>query len=1298
MGDELINGRYRLQEKLGEGGMAVVYCAHDQHLGRDVAIKIMKTSLTGTSKKRFAREFRAVTAVNHPSCIKVFEFGETADFPFFTMEIFRGAAITSLIGQSYPLIFSALLQAAEALDDVHQHKIIHRDIKPTNLLVDVPVIDGAEPQVQLRLTDFGLARFAGSPSSLSIDSGFVGTLAYSAPEQISNGLIDHRADLYALAIVGFEILTGQHPFEVARRLGIQALMRAQLTEHPSGLRALKSDIPIELEEVILAYLNKNPAQRPSSAAFLRHVLSGLLGQPSAHSFSLDTTDIRWPSQRLIARSHELGKIVESLNESLSPMHMSQAQWSQAPIPSVVFITGEAGFGKSNLLREVADAAQRQGTIVLEGRCFEGNLAPFQPFVEIIRQMLAGLDASDSDSGKGRPPSLASFVSTRSSHEPGAVEGTVIYSARSSTDALREVIQKYSPELLRIAPDLRQWLPGEAFRQGDLSRETNYVLRAIATFFVEVSQARGVCLLIEDLHWADQSTLDLMRHLASSLFRRREQCLDTNLTYPRLFCCCTIRSEKVHSEGLARELQRERYARIIELQPLSVDGSRALISLHLECDPAHVSPNLIQQLHIKCHGNPYFIAESVRAWRGAGRITRTDGVWQLDESIDESSAWPESVRDVLRTRLDSISSTARQVLAACSVIGAVVDPDVLREVLHDVSETDFLDAVDELLSRQVLVETGSAASRLEFTHDLLRELSYDELTENRRRAIHRRVGETLEELNRTGREIPPDAMAGHFAAAQVAEKAYHYLLESGEAALRLYAADDAIRHLERALKFGESVKSTAERQRLFELLALAHGAAGRPREAIACLERNREHVTEAIPLARLEERIGALYFRIGDFQTAVDHFDCGMTALKIHRPRNLAWVAVCGVWGLVQYFLTAWLPLPRKLTGEKRARVVVAHEISMNLTYLWPQHNIVRCLHATGRQFATARATGDPVYLLQGFARQALLLSIQSFQHFAKQAAKSAMKHAAGTNDVELQAIAKGHVGCVHYFAGRLDEAEKCLLEAVSVLERRGDSWFRLFFSHNLRHVYSTRADHRNEVAFARLEMQIGETVHDKEAACWGAYGMAEAMARVGRLEEARNYIQRALGMIEMSANIIVRPTALQIYGFVLLQSGEYQAARQVLDEARHMIESNIAFVDYSMRTYPLLVEAVLGNQWHVANAVSKGDADYAWRMSRLARFWGWRFPNYGPHAMRASGRAAFSRGKTAKAQHFFRLAIGAADKLGSPFDKARAMVDLAKVSPSEQVAFEQDARAILLEIGATLPPGEIVASDPHSEN
>jgi serine/threonine protein kinase len=353
----VLNDRYEMREKLGEGGMAVVYLARDLRTETDVALKLMHVQLARPNLKRFAREFRAISMLEHPHCIRVFDFGESSSGPFYTMELFRGLPITALQGQPLPLILDALYQAASALEYIHERGIVHRDVKPSNLLIRVrPAIDGQPPSVDAKLTDFGLARLPERPSSISVESLFLGTVQYCAPEQIRRGLIDRRADLYALGEVAYEVLTGHHPFEAAIRDGIESLMHAKLTGSVPPLTLDHGALPDGLEAAVLSLLSLEPADRPDSASAFGQVVGPLVGRARSPTPPAAAHSAGWLRKPFVGRGRELDICMRQLRLAVSPHALSRAGGASEALPSVLFIVGEPGIGKTELQREVARIA------------------------------------------------------------------------------------------------------------------------------------------------------------------------------------------------------------------------------------------------------------------------------------------------------------------------------------------------------------------------------------------------------------------------------------------------------------------------------------------------------------------------------------------------------------------------------------------------------------------------------------------------------------------------------------------------------------------------------------------------------------------------------------------------------------------------------------------------------------------------------------------------------------------------------------------------------------------------------
>jgi serine/threonine-protein kinase len=503
--------------------MATVFLAEEIDTGRQVAVKMMQTRLQGTARQRFTREFSTIASVKHPHCLEVFEYGESDQGPFFAMELFAGEPATALIGQPLAIALKALYQVAEAVDYVHGRRIIHRDIKPGNILVrSKPDSSGFD----VRLTDFGLAKFANTSSSLSGEGNFLGTIAYCAPEQIMRDELDHRCDIYSFGMVCYEVLAGRHAFsEVGSN--VQALVAKHLRDLPLQVRSYNRNVSPEIEAAVMQMLAKDAGSRPQSTFAFRQAIAAFLDWKAGQERPEPQKDGRGLVGTFVSREQEKQLLDMLLSENLLVDGNSSRAWAQEQPTFLALLTGEAGLGKSSLLRQAARSALANGSNVYEGRCFEGNLAPFQPFVEIIRQLLVEQEQ---------------LRLRRSSSQDGLPAQTTAVQSGDPGVRVDRIVQNYTPELLRIAPELKDLLRGEAFTHAERVQQSDYVLRAIARFFVEVSKVQRMCLLLEDVHWADNSSLSLLVHLGAALRTARREAAEQEEPPPRLFVCATTRPE------------------------------------------------------------------------------------------------------------------------------------------------------------------------------------------------------------------------------------------------------------------------------------------------------------------------------------------------------------------------------------------------------------------------------------------------------------------------------------------------------------------------------------------------------------------------------------------------------------------------------------------------------------------------------------------------------------------------------------------------------------------------------------
>ena len=260
-------GDYAVTGRIGEGGMGAVYLAEDEG-GKKYALKVLLTAQGENEefKRRFERESRYASSLNHPNIVRVHEFGESNGQAYMIMEYVEGRDLASEIaaGQLSPARTIAILEKiANALDVVHETGLYHRDVKPANVLV---ADDEETGELRPRLTDFGLSKQPSQDSSPLTSAGFfVGTCQYVAPEQILAKDLDHRVDVYSLGCLLYECLAGEPPFKRPRE---EQVLYAHIQDPPPKLTELRPDLPAEIDDVIAKSLAKDPDERYASCGEL----------------------------------------------------------------------------------------------------------------------------------------------------------------------------------------------------------------------------------------------------------------------------------------------------------------------------------------------------------------------------------------------------------------------------------------------------------------------------------------------------------------------------------------------------------------------------------------------------------------------------------------------------------------------------------------------------------------------------------------------------------------------------------------------------------------------------------------------------------------------------------------------------------------------------------------------------------------------------------------------------------------------------------------------------------------------
>jgi predicted ATPase len=457
----LLVQRYRLDAKLGEGGMGVVYRAHDSLLQRPVAVKTLSPALFGEEgARRFLREAQAVARLQHPSIVAVFDAVEEGGSLAIVMELVEGQTLRELLPLPIPRVVEIAVQVLGGLEYAHGQGVIHRDLKPENIIVT--------DEGSAKLMDFGLARSEGR-SRLTQTGMVVGTVAYMAPEQALRGQADARSDLYALGCVLYEAVTGRPPFEAEDPISV-------ITQHinvpPVGPRFHNPAVPPVLEAVILRLLAKDPDRRYRSAGEVAQVLGALRAVESAVPVpeKMTGTDMVESIRQgvLVGRAAELQTIKRLFDEAASAEGR------------LVLIGGDAGIGKTRLIEEAITYARLRGARVFSVKCYEGQV-PYEPFSRIVR------DAVDD----------------------------------AAPDEATLTLGEHAADLARIVPGIREKVRemGEPISLPP-DKERARILEGFTRTLVNLSARTTVMLAVDDLHLADRATLELLRYLSPEIQRRR----------------------------------------------------------------------------------------------------------------------------------------------------------------------------------------------------------------------------------------------------------------------------------------------------------------------------------------------------------------------------------------------------------------------------------------------------------------------------------------------------------------------------------------------------------------------------------------------------------------------------------------------------------------------------------------------------------------------------------------------------------------------------------------------------------
>ena len=766
--------QYRIDALLGRGGMGKVYRAQDTRLDRLVAIKVMGAAArnAGMPSDGFLQEARAASALNHPNIVTIHEILETDSGDLLMVQEFvPGRTLRDFVSAPLPMerALDIARQLARALGAAHRAGVVHRDIKPENVMV--------RPDGYVKVLDFGLAHRTLTDTMDTVATGevlqkittegpIIGTLAYMSPEQASGHRIDSATDVFSLGIVFYEMLTGRRPFEGAVAFSV---LHAILSQHPAPPSRLNPEVPPALDALVLAMLAKDASARPTTEEIEAEL-------NAAAGASARATPAPAVLRHMVGRDRERARLAALLPGVAAGCGMMAG------------VVGEAGIGKSSLVEEVLAEIERgpHRPVIARGKCSErlAGAEAYLPILEILDHLLHSTTAGG-------------FVEMMKRVAPTwYVQVAPLSPESSGTSEIREDIKSTSQERMK---------------------------RELAAYFLDVSRVRPLVLLLEDLHWADASTVDVLNYLAG------------RFDGMRLLVLVTYRpSDMAVARHPFLQVARQLHAASAFVKCPLEHLDRADVERYLGLEfPGHaLPPSFVTLIHEKTEGHPLFMVDLVRYLRDRGDVVRNGGRWNLTHSTaDVARELPETVKGTIGRKIDRLDDLDRRLLTAASVQGQEFDTVVVSDVLalDPADVEDRLAGLDQIHRLVQPIRSGelpdrSLSVRYRFAHVLYQNVLYGSLQPTRRASFAGKVAQSLVAHHGADTSALAAELALLYETARDFGASAHYFAAAAHQAMRLFGFREALSLSERGLAVVDAMAPGSARTQQELALRMAKGAA------------------------------------------------------------------------------------------------------------------------------------------------------------------------------------------------------------------------------------------------------------------------------------------------------------------------------------------------------------------------------------------------------------------------------------------------------------------------------------------
>jgi len=1129
---KIVENRYKIIQKLGSGGMGDVYKVKDRQNNKIIALKLLSKKISSSEAvQRFKREFKLLTELHHPNLCEVYDFGTLKDGrSYFTMEFIDGEDIFQTTkGFSFPKIYPLVVQVCRALEYIHSKGLIHYDIKPSNILVTKPkdqrdknkTPNDEPPTLYVKLMDFGLAGEHRIRGGVSVR----GTVPYIAPEVLKGLAIDQRADLYSLGMLLYELLT-RRPFKLTQGTkSFVSYLQEQLILIEGLASRIESDIPENLNELVMKLVAPEPTQR-----FVRanEVILGINRLTKAN-FSVETKETLESyllSSRFVGREKEfemLKDLYRKRMKSVAIERESSPHPSLSPSPCLIVVGGEPGIGKSRLLREFKVFVQFQ-----RGRCLTGYGRPatnvsYQIYYNIFKELVSYID------------------------DAGEIKIPLAVLARIFPDIVDGRFKRQLPRLSLLEP----------------KKEKLRTYEALSEFFkFGCARLKDTVILLEDLHWADTSSIEFLEYLAR------------NLSGTDILICATYRSQEEPSslKRMLENVKDEEYFSGLELKPF--DESSLSSFLDSTITRASNSPELIQYLMEQTGGNPFFVEELMRALIGEKKINIGK---RIEPQLFKKLSFPKGITGILLKRLEGLDENSKSVVRYGSVLHKEFSFGLMKR-LTGFNDTDLSRAFWELKRKQVLIEENHS---YKFYHAKLKETIYKRLSQKEKMVLNYQVGKSLEEINRCNLEKVMEELAFYFINSKDHKKGIKYGLKAAKKRKERYANEQAIKFYKGVLGL-LGRRDLKRRFDILENLGKLGMFTGAYDEVVKYY-----HQTLNLKIGTIDQRIeiyngiGDAYEKKGEFRKAMEYYNKGLKSLsKVKGVKHKAFLKgkINARVGFIytrmadyenaKIFNTNALKFLKNLKTEESIKEKNSIHNTFGIIDYY-KGNYDAAIRHFERVYEYCKRTKDKnrmstilnnlgtMYLMRGNLPRAIDYYQRSMEICEK------------IRSPDSASVALNNLGAACYGKGDYLKSSGYFQKATLISKKIGDKRGATISIFNLGSCSLMICDYKKAEEYYKESLNIGKVIKSRDDTATAIYGLGDVYQALDNYPLALKLYRKSLKIKKETGHQWGIATSLRSIASVFIELGEFSKARFYINKALK-IAISIGLKEVEIECYILL--------------------------------------------------------------------------------------------------------------------------------